>query len=517
MMLQLKELVVLLGIGSVVYLLAKPVALKFIPAKDFCRRRNVWFALTVVALVSPSFWIFAIAAIPVFIFAGRKDSNPVALYVSMLHVIPPISFMVPVLGISSLFDVNNYMLLALCVMMPAAWRLLRRRSKSQVYGLQIVDLCLIGYGILTALLFIHPETSRGVVSAFTYTDSMRRAFTFIVGIFIPYFVVSRSINSRKAMADVLASFCVACTVLAAIAVFEITFRWLLYAELPDRWGAPIGFSNYYFRGESVRAAASSGQPLGLGYLLAIAFGFWLYLQSKVRLWISRASVSALYWAGLFATISRGPWIGAIGIYFADVALGPRALSKTVKSICVALLVAFFVSLSPLGERIENLLPFTGSSVVDPSVLYRQRLLDRSWQIVQASPLLGDQYALLKMQDLRQGEGIIDVVNSYIQIMLGNGFVGLFLFLSFILVGLYKAWAVSREVARIDSDLASLGACLVSCILGTLLMIENGSFGGAAERMFYILGGLAVAYRHLGRLRLRARFRESRAPQTQSNR
>src|SRR5271154_1462832 len=118
MMLQLKELVVLLGIGSVVYLLAKPVALKFIPAKDFNRRRNVWFALTVVALISPSFWIFAAVAIPVFVFAGRKDSNPAALYIFLLQIIPPVSFRIPVMGISSLFELNNYLLLALCVMMP---------------------------------------------------------------------------------------------------------------------------------------------------------------------------------------------------------------------------------------------------------------------------------------------------------------------------------------------------------------------------------------------------------------
>jgi O-antigen ligase len=511
MMLQWKELIVVLCIASAVYLFAKPVALKFIPAKDFNRRRNVWFALTVVALISPSFWVFAVVAIPVFVLAGRRDSNPTALYVSMLHVIPPLSFRVPIVGLSSLFDVNNYLLLAFCVMMPAAWRLLRRSDKSQVYGMQKMDFCLLGYGILTALLYLHPEIGRGVVSAFTYTDSMRRAFTFIVGIFIPYFVVSRSTNNRQAMTDILASFCVACTVLAAIAVFEYSFRWLLYGELPDRWGAPIGFSNYYFRGESVRAAASSGQPLGLGYLLAIAFGFWFYLRSRLRLWISRASVSALYCAGLFATMSRGPWIGTISIYFAYVALGPRALSKTAKAICVSLLIVFFVSLSPLGDKIANVLPFVGATATDPSVLYRQRLLDRAWEIIQASPLFGDQYALLRMQDLRQGEGIIDVVNTYVQIMLGNGFVGLFLFLSFIFVGLYKAWVLSREVKRVDPDLASLGACLVSCILGTLLMIENGSFGAGTERMFYILGGLAMAYNHFGRLLLRAPLDESRTP------
>ncbi len=66
----------------------------------------------------------------------------------------------------------------------------------------------------------------------------------------------------------------------------------------------------------------------------------------------------------------------------------------------------------------------------------------SWQIVTDHPWFGDQLALLKMQELRQGEGIIDLMNGFMEILLSNGFFGLSLFLLFIVIGSFKAFRVS---------------------------------------------------------------------------
>jgi hypothetical protein len=56
----------------------------------------------------------------------------------------------------------------------------------------------------------------------------------------------------------------------------------------------------------------------------------------------------------------------------------------------------------------------------------------------------------------------------------------------------------------DPELASLGACLVSGIVGTLLMIENCSFVLGYEKMFFVLAGFAAAYAHLGYVSAHAR-------------
>jgi len=285
--------------------------------------------------------------------------------------------------------------------------------------------------------------------------------------------------------------------MAGVAVFESSSHWLLFGEMAQRWGQDISFSSYYWRGGSLRAAASAGHPLALGYLLTIAFGFWLYLQSHTIPTRQRIGAILLLWLGLFATFSRGPWLSACCIFLMYLLLMPRAWSRLFKAGAIAAMAAVVISFTPLGDKIVNALPFFHDSPEDSSVVYRHRLFDRTWQVIQENPLLGDQEALLKLQDLRQGEGIIDVINSYAHVLLGSGFVGLGLLLGFLLLGAVKAWALSRRIADVDADFSKMGASLVACIVGTLLMMVDGSFGSGLERMFYILGAFASGYAYLG--------------------
>jgi hypothetical protein len=500
MPLSLKELIVILGIAFVVFRLAKPIALLFITKEDFSRRRNAWYVLTAVAFLSPNFWWFALIAIPVYYVAGRKDSNPSAVYLMLLHVVPAIPIEVPMVGMPYLFLIDNYLLLSFCVMTPAALRLLRSKDESRIRGLQMMDYFLIAYGILTSAIYLHFENGTGGLFPATFTSDLRNAFVFFFGIFVPYFTISRSTSSRRAVLDLMATFCLSCAIFAGIALFESARHWLLYVDIMQRWGYAISFTLYIARGEGLRAMAATGHSLTLGHLLVIAFGFWLYLQSEVKSKVSRLAVTLLWWLGLVAAYSRGPWIAGAFVYVVFAALRPRPLPNLLKVAGVGAIAAIIVSLLPLGQKIASVLPFFGGTVDSENIVYRQRLRDRAWQIVSESPLLGDQDARLKMQELRQGQGIIDVVNSYIQVLLGSGFVGLSLFLSFILIALFKAWAVSRKIATVDPDFGSLGASLVACILVTLLLMLDGSFGLGTERVFYLLAALAAAYAHMGRSR-----------------
>jgi O-antigen ligase len=501
MTLSLKELIVILIIATAVFRLAKPSALLFSTEKDFSRRRNVWFALTAAAFLCPSFWLFALIAIPVLISTGRKDPNPGALYLLLLQVIPSIPVTVPMVGLSKLFDIDNYFLLSLFVMTPAALRLLRSKERVGIRRLEVMDVLLLSYGILTTFLYLHPEISPGTVSPSTFTDSLRRAFMFFVGIYIPYFVISRSVSSRQVLIETMATFCLSCALMAAIALFETARHWLLYDDLAGFWGYSNVNGFYYMRGESLRAMASAGHPLALGYLLGIAFGFWLYLQTHLAATRVRIGVTLLLLLGLIATYSRGPWISAVCIVFSFYALKPGARRALTKAAGIIVIAAGVIVFTPLGDKIISLLPFFHGSTQDPSVVYRNQLLDHALQIIQDNPFLGDQNGLLKMEDLRQGEGIIDIINTYVEVLLANGLVGLSLFLGFILVGLFKSFVLFKRIMPIDRDSGMLGASLVSCILGTLIMMADGGFGAGLERMFYGLAGLAAAYSHLGRSQL----------------
>ena len=490
MLLAVKELVVVLIIAAALFRVARPLALRFSSAADYSRRRLAWYTVTAAAFLCPNFWLFAAIAIPVLISAGRRDSSPAALYLLLLNALPPIAVRIPMIGISFLFDVNWPLLLAFCVATPAVIRLRHEQREERVWSLQAADFWLLGYLALTSVLFLHVEIAKGVLMSASATDCLRRAFVAFFFAFIPYLLISRTAMQRRALLELLAAFCLGCAVLAAIAVFESTRHWLLYDEMPDRWIGGVRITSYLMRASSLRAMASAGHSLSLGYLLAIALGFWLYLRSHLPSGGWRIGGSLLLAAGLVVTYARGPWMGALAIYLAYAALGPRPFSRLAKTLCSAAAVAVCILASPLGERFVRVLPFLGGKVDEQTIIYRQRLLSRGWQIIQQNPWFGSQEALLKMEDLRQGEGIIDLMNGYIAVLLGNGFVGLFVFLCIIFIGLMKSWNASRSVVNVDQDLHFLGASLISCILGSLLMM---AVGGSNELMIWILVALAIGY------------------------
>lgn len=482
-----KELIVVIGISVAVFYFARPIATLFMTQQDFGRRRNVWYALTCAAFLSPSFWVCALIATIVLSYAAKKDSNSAALYVLVLHAIPPSTLPVPMIGMSSLFDLDINLLLSFCLLAPTAWRL-ARTPDVRFRRLRAFDILLASYGFLTSILYVRLQDQSGRLFEITFTDCLRRAFVFFFAIYLPYYVISRSVVKKPALVEVLASFCLSGVLMATIAMFESVRHWLLYPDILRAWNIGGG-TNYLLRGDSLRAMASSGHPLSLGYLLAIAFGFWLCLQNSVGP-RRRIFVSALLWLGLIASYSRGPWVGAIAIYFAFALLKPGRIRSLVRAVALSVSVLAAISISPLADKIIRVIPFLGGTIDSGNIVYRQRLFDRSWQIIEQSPMFGDQGALLKMQDLRQGEGIIDMVNTYLQILLDNGFVGLILFLAFISLAAFQAFVLTNRLAKSDPDTSQLGASLVACTVGTLIMIESG---GSDRVMISVLVGLLGAY------------------------
>ena len=494
-MLYLKELIIVLGLGIPLFAVARSTALLFMNEDDFKRRRNIWVALTCAAFLSPSFWLFIAVAAPVLYWGGKKDTNPIAFCLLFLNVIPSVSLPLPTFLVKELFDIDIYRLLALCVLIPAALRIHRSKDPQRGTGLRGMDWALLGLGALQVFLFVPPDPnlSNHVILQNSLTNDVRSAFLFVLDTWVVYYVASRSAMERGKLLDALAAFCLACSLMSLTAIFESVKHWLLYTDLIRRWGGDMMLSEYYMRGPLLRAQASSGQPLALGFLLVIGFGFWLYLKSQVKNGTVRIGVTLLLCAGLLVSFSRGPWLAAILTYFAYAAFRPRGGVRLVKAAVTALVVVTVLIASPFGDKITSMIPFMGGQVGASSLTYRELLLDRSWELIKERPLFGDQLALSKMQGLRQGQGIIDVVNAYVDVTLFYGFVGLTLFLIFILLALLKTRRASKRLARTDLDSSLLGANLAACIVALLVLLADGSLGTSPERLFYAVIGLAGAY------------------------
>lgn len=485
MITNLKALVIILVLASITFHLAKPICLKFMSLTDFARRRNVWMVLTITAFLSPSFWLYVLVAFPVMYWAARKDSNPLALYVLLLHVIPAYSMEIPAVLVNRFFDLDNYRILALAILLPLALHFLNTKNNSDYVKYKVVDRYVWAYFFLQIILFIPYED---------ITNTFRRALLLIIDQIILFYVVSRACGDRKSMKEVVVMFTLACAIFVPIAVFESQKLWLLYTGLSSEWGME-NRGAYLFRDGNLRAQVSVGHSLALGYILTIAFGFWLYISNYVPKYSQRILGGIGIWLGLIAALSRAPWITALLTFSVYTVLQKNGYSKLIKSIIIIFPFAFLVSISPIGPAIINKLPFIGA-VDNYNVDYRQRLAETSWNLMQNNPFFGDPFFVDHMENMRQGDGIVDLVNVYASVTLASGIVGLFLFVGPLIVGIITTWRASRESLKDDSDLSMLGSSILACLLGTAFFMATGSFDGVVPKAYYFLTGLAAAYGQL---------------------
>lgn len=481
----LKALLVVLVLASLVFAIAKSTCLRFMNESDFTHRRNVWFVLTVSAFTVSNFWLYSVIAFAVMYWAGKRDKNPVALYVLLLHVVPPLGMELPSMLVDNLFKLDNYRVLAFAILIPAAWQLAHAKDKTQFGNYKTFDRWLVAYLVLQlALLMPYEEL----------TNTVRRGFLFAIDSMVLFYVVSRTCSNRAKLVETMATCVLAACILATVAVFESPKGWLLYGLAPH-WGINMNISSYVIRGDSLRAQASTGNALSLGYLLAVSLGFWLFISSEL---IPRAKVWAgaiIIWAGLLAAYARAPWLSAVLVFLIYQTMVPNGMRQLSKTLLVFTPIFGIVLATPLGTRIIDNLPFIGQ-VGAENVDYRQNLATAAWERIQEYPFFGDPFFMSHLEHLRQGQGIIDLVNVYLSVAMLFGLVGLAFFLAPLLIALIKTWLFARQLSSVNPQLAALGAALTAGIAGTLFFMATCSFIDGIAKYFYVLAGLAAGYIHI---------------------
>jgi O-antigen ligase len=146
---------------------------------------------------------------------------------------------------------------------------------------------------------------------------------------------------------------------------------------------------------------------------------------------------------------------------------------------------------PAAEK----LTFPPSDINEDSVFYRQRLLENSIQVIMQNPFFGnfDFYYSPLMQDMRQGEGIIDVVNTYLGVGLARGLVGLCLFSGFFIAAAIGIFNGMRRLTDRNGELYLLGQALFSSLVGILVIIFTTSSVSIIPVIYWSVAGLGVAY------------------------
>jgi O-antigen ligase len=226
-------------------------------------------------------------------------------------------------------------------------------------------------------------------------------------------------------------------------------------------------------------------------MTALGLGFALFNDNFPRAY--RLAAFGVLITGLLLSLSRGPWIGAIIIIGVYVLLSRRALMRSIQAGAIATVAGLLSLLTPFGRSVIGLLPVIGGDAND-TIDYRQQLLDAAWGVMQKNPLFGsgDYLQDNALQSMRQGQGIIDIVNTYLQVGLKSGYVGLGLFVLFfasVLLALFKALQTARAQG---SPLENYCRAYLATLVGMLVTIFTTSSEGQIPHLYWVLGAMGVA-------------------------
>lgn len=484
----IRALIVVLGIGFVVLPFARMTFARLMTKQEFWGRSATWLLITLCAFLSPNFWVFMALAGCVLLYAYRKESNPVALYFFVLFAAPVFAGRIPGFGVVNyVFDVDYLRLLSLTILLPACVSVIFRKD-TLPFGKMASDLFVLGFIVVTIVLQL-----RGT----TVTDTARHAFYAGIDILLPYYVISRSLKDLRSINEAVAALTVAVLLLSAVLIFSTLKEWHLYSVLGHSWDLNEHF-RYKYRLDLLRAVGTTGGPIMAGYVVMVGLALFYYLRPYMRIQSLKSLFFAALAAGLIAPFSRGPWIG-LAVFFATYfALGRNALIDLMQMGFVLVVVALVGMLTAPGAAIVDMLPYVGGSE-QSSVDYRELLWTTSLDVMRDNFWLGTVAfeTLPKMQVLKEGGGgIVDVVNTYLQIGLEYGVVGLTLFLGF---WVSVVFAVFRALPQTSANSYHvLGRTLLALCLATLVTIFTVSSGTVIALMYWSLAGLAVAYARMAK-------------------
>ena len=481
----IRALVVVLVVSSLVWWMARPAIVQIIPAQTFSRWRTLWYVTTLAWFLGQSFWLYAIFMLVVLLVAGKREPYVLGLYLLLLMAAPPSELRIPGFGvIDHLFVLSHPRLLALALLLPCAWRLSSRASTVRLFS-SPVDLMVVGYLLLNSALAFREGN---------FTNDTRAALMLWVDFFLPYYVASRSLQDREDFRHALVGLALAGALLAALAAVEVLRNWKLYEGATAALGLHT-FGAYKMRGSFIRPSVTVVDSIALGYCIVVAAGCFLYLQrmveNRTKRWLGWLGLGV----GVLMSLSRGPWVGGLLVIFMFMLTSARPIKRLFQSGVVAVVLGTGLLVSPIGQDVVNLLPYVGQEEQE-NVDYRADLLTVSIPVVERNLLFGSSDFIYapELQVMKQGEGIIDIVNSYLAVALYAGMVGLFLFAGmflFSLLGLRRCIRRARQSK--DDDREMLGRALFSSLVGVMFIIFTVSGVYIVPTMYFTLIGICSGY------------------------
>lgn len=486
----IRALIVILVLSfPVFYFAQKTIVTSCIALDEFTGRRNLWVGITLAAFLSQNYWIFLAITVWLVLRAAKKDGNRIALYFFICLALPQIKVEIPgFFGVNYLISLDYLRVITLVLLLPVCLeerkKVIKIKAKSSVPDIFL--------GLYLGYLYILDMQYN------TLTGSIRLAFDFFVEIIIPYYAISRYLKTKAQFTDVFASFCIAALLVAVVAMFEFARSWMLYSSA----GAALGVNwnpGYLARGDFIRALGTSGQSIVLGYVLAIAILIYFSLSAEISNKKHYLLGVFLLLGGIVAPLSKGPWVGLMAGGLFLLLSSENLKGNIAKALLLSVPLCLVLVATEFGEKIVSYLPFVGD-LDEGSFTYREQLFNKSMEIIADNPFFGSIDYRSKMEELRTGAGIIDLVNTFIVIALRSGLVGLALFLGFFLsVG--KLLVNGDGKSLFDINLTFMARSLIAANLAILVIIATVSPIYHVPFFMWVVPAFSVAYSRATKLKI----------------
>ena len=321
---------------------------------------------------------------------------------------------------------------------------------------------------LVILLLIFIDARSGALTGY-----MRQIITYSIDYALPVYVITRCVGNLVEWRTILAAFaCLGC-ILAVLGLYESGAGWPLFSPLYAHYGFPVE-TLVKFRGGVLRAYGTVEEPTALGATLVICFCAALASRRAFRSNLAYVAIVALIAVGTLAPQSRGGMIG-IAVAFVVSSFYRRGVGNVAQLGLAGLLISgIYVGTTVFGSFGAQI----ATSLEDGqgSADYRTELLRRGMQEFWKSPIIGDSYdnVVARMQDMVQGEGMVDFVNSYLYFALFAGAIGLVIFCISFLVPMFRLVAVRRTLPPGSIEREIAGFCL-AVLVSAAVMIAFTSY------------------------------------------
>lgn len=477
----LRAFVVITGLMALAFLISKRLFSHALEPRFVERLYGTGYAATALMFLAHNMWAFLAGLAGLSFLVARRFSHPLALFIFLLLLMPGFTAQVPGFGlINYLIDLSPARILAMTLLLPATLVLMGNKSLPRP-GQLLADKVVIAYALYTsALTYLHYET---------FTGGMRHLTTTALDFVLLYFVASRGLLLKAAVRHVMVALIMAAIYLALVGAFEFGKHWLLYSSAAGALGASTAMFGYLGRGDTLRALASTGQPIALGFVMMVA----LLMSSYVQRLVSPGSARIVLWMtmamGLVAAMSRGPWVGAaIGLFVVALA-STNPLSNGLKLLAASLGATVVLVMLPGGEKILNYLPWVGE-IDSSNITFRETLWQQTLLVVEKNLWVGsiDFPSAPEFDVIRLGSGFVDFVNSYLVVVLSYGLIGLGLYILLILVSLLPNIVNAIIGSANNNELALYSMAMLATLVASIITIWTvSSVGQIAPLLTFVLG------------------------------